>query len=234
MLRRAVVRASADAGLKPASSAEASLRAVTGCEYDLCQAFRQDQDESPGERRLCRRTVLRTMYGERSRCLQLTSVQVRLRRSEEKCARCRALSAPAVCALRWPFGRMEDVPCGTDVMTPTYSCAIRTSTPSERSSDAPPSRKSQTRAARRRCQCPKARPSAGSKRSEEHWRRRARREHQRRDGAGREFLRAECDVLAGNMAMRADPISERITDCFFPANLDTIMCTRAARSSGTC
>jgi hypothetical protein len=45
MLRRADVRASADAGLKPASAAEASLRAVTGCEYDLCQAFKQDQDE---------------------------------------------------------------------------------------------------------------------------------------------------------------------------------------------
>ncbi len=34
--------------------------------------------------------------------------------------------------------------------------------------EAPASRKSQDRAARRRCQCPKARPSPGSKRSAEH------------------------------------------------------------------
>ena len=123
---------------------------------------------SLGERRLCRRMVLRTMHGERSRCSQLTNEQIRLRRSEEKCARCRALWAPAGCALRWPLGRTEDVPCGTDVMTSTYSCAIRPSTPSERPSHEPPSRKSQTRAARRRRQCPKARRPAGSKRSAEH------------------------------------------------------------------
>jgi hypothetical protein len=66
------------------------------------------------------------------------------------------------------LGANGDVPCGTDVMTSTYSCAIRASTPSERPSHEPPSRKSQTCAARRRRQCPKARPSAGSKRSEEH------------------------------------------------------------------
>lgn len=77
------------------------------------------------------------------------------------------MGAPAGCALRCPSGRTEDVPCGTDVMTPTYSCAIRRSTPSERPSHEPPSRKSQTRAARSRRQRPKARPSAGSKRSEE-------------------------------------------------------------------
>ena len=41
------------------------------------------QDGSPGERRLCRRTVLPTMHCERSRCAQLTSVQIRLRGSEE-------------------------------------------------------------------------------------------------------------------------------------------------------
>jgi hypothetical protein len=42
-------------------------------------------------------------------------------------------------------------------MTPTYSCAIRASTPSERTSHEPPSRKSQRHAARRRRQCPQAR-----------------------------------------------------------------------------
>jgi hypothetical protein len=46
--RRADVRVSADAGLEPASSAEALLRAVTGCEYDLCQAFRLARGEDPG------------------------------------------------------------------------------------------------------------------------------------------------------------------------------------------
>ncbi len=101
------------------------------------------------------------------------------------------------------------MPCGTDVMTPTYSCAIRRSTPSERPSHEPPSRKSQTRAARRRRQRPKARPSAGSKRSEERWRRRARRQDQRRDGVRREIRLTACDVLPGKIAtsepdLRAD------------------------------
>src|SRR5690242_10008522 len=87
---------SADAGLKPASSAEALLRAVTGCEYDLCQAFRLARAEASGERYLCRRTVLRTVHCERSRCSGLTYVQVRLRRSEEN-----ALDAV-------PYGRRPD------------------------------------------------------------------------------------------------------------------------------
>jgi hypothetical protein len=145
------------------------------CEDDLLSSVQTRSGRvSPGERRLCPRTVLKTMRGKRSRCVQLTyarSNRPRRRcwsrwRSEE-CARCRALWAPAGCALRLPLGRTEDVPCGTDVMTPTYSCAIRTST-SERPSHEPPSRKSQARAARRRRQCPKARRPAGSKRSGEH------------------------------------------------------------------
>jgi hypothetical protein len=44
---RADVRASADAGLKPASSAEALLRAVTGCGYDLCRAFKRTRNDDP-------------------------------------------------------------------------------------------------------------------------------------------------------------------------------------------
>ena len=32
--------------------------------------------------------------------------------------------AAAGCALRRPLGRTEGVPCGTDVMMPTYACAI--------------------------------------------------------------------------------------------------------------
>lgn len=100
------------------------------------------------------------MHGKRSRWSQLTSEQVRLRRSEENALDAVPLWAPAGCALRWPLGRTEDVPCGTDVMTPTYSCAIRTSTPSERPSHDPPSRKSQIRAARRRRQCPQG-PAPG-------------------------------------------------------------------------
>jgi hypothetical protein len=43
----------------------------------------------------------------------------------------------------------------------------------------------------------------------------------------------KCDVLPGKMATRADPICERITDCFVPANSNMIMCTQAVRSSGT-
>ena len=92
---------------------------------------------------------------------------LRLRRSEG-CARCRALWAPTGCALRWPLRRTEDVPCGTDVMTATYARAISSSSSFDPSARRPPSRKCLRRAARRRRQCPKARPSAGSKRSEEH------------------------------------------------------------------
>jgi hypothetical protein len=33
----------------------------------------------------------------------------------------------------WPLGRTEQVPCGTDVMTPTYACAIPPSTSFEQS-----------------------------------------------------------------------------------------------------
>jgi len=44
------------------------------------------------------------------------------------CARCRALWAPAECALRRPCRRTEGVPCGTDVMMSTYACAISAST----------------------------------------------------------------------------------------------------------
>jgi hypothetical protein len=89
-------------------------------------------------------------------------------RCGEESARCCALRTPTGCALRWPLRRTEGVPCGTGVMTPPYACAMRASTTSAWSSCGRPSRKSPRRAARRRRQCPKARPPAGSKRSEEH------------------------------------------------------------------
>jgi hypothetical protein len=84
------------------------------------------------------------------------------------CARCRALWAPAEYALRWPCRRTEGVPCGTDVMRPTYAWVIPASTSFVQSTEWRPSRNCLIRAARRRRQCPKARPSAGSKRSGEH------------------------------------------------------------------
>ena len=71
-----------------------------------------------------RRVILRMMRRERYRGSQLN------RRADElfgrrasvcdfgDCARCRALWAPTGCALRWPFGRTEEVPCGSDVITP--------------------------------------------------------------------------------------------------------------------
>jgi len=37
------------------------------------------------------------------------------------------LWAPAECALRWPWRRTEEVPCGTDVMMSTYAHTISTS-----------------------------------------------------------------------------------------------------------
>jgi hypothetical protein len=142
------------------------LRAVTGCGYDLCQAFKRARN--PGERRLCQRMVLRTMRGERSRCSQLTSVQVRLRRREEDAHDAVPCGRRPDARSAGPWGERRMCRAALTVMTPTYSCAIRASTPSERPSHEPPSRKSQRRAARRRRQCPHAPPAAGSKRSEEH------------------------------------------------------------------
>ena len=81
-----------------------------------------------------RRVILRMMRRERYRGSQLN------RRGDEPLsvvvhqsavfggARCRALWAPTGCALRWPLGRMEGVPWGTETMTPTYACAIPAST----------------------------------------------------------------------------------------------------------
>ena len=75
-----------------------------------------------------RRMILRMMRRERRRESQLNrrgdeplSVVVRQSAMFRGCARCRALWAPARCALRWPLRRTEEVPCGTDVMKPTYA-----------------------------------------------------------------------------------------------------------------
>jgi hypothetical protein len=81
----------------------------------------------------------------------------------------------------------EGVPWGTDAIRQDTPAQIRRqlafSAPAE-PSETCPSRNSPSRAARRRRQCPQARPCAGSKRSEEHCRRRARHETPTRDGAG--------------------------------------------------
>lgn len=106
-------------------------------------------------------------------------------RCREGCAPNRALGRSAECALRRPLWRIGGVLCGTDGMRSTYARARSSSTwlcawcaSSDRSTVA----SLPNRAARRRRPCPKAWPAAGSKRSGEHGRRRARRQHHRRDG----------------------------------------------------
>ena len=124
-----------------------------------------------------RRVILRMMRRERSRGSQVICVPTTVLGSRATDCDVLRIALDAVpCGRRpdarsvgrWPLRRMEGVPCGTDAMTPTYARAISSSSSFERSARPPPSRNCLTRAARRRRQCPKARPSAGSKRSEEH------------------------------------------------------------------
>lgn len=136
--RRADVRVSADAGLKPASSRRSSAPSGDDREWfdRLLRSVRPGQRNATGERIPfaardpeddARREVTRlavhvacrpTVVGRRATDCDAV----------EDCARCRALWAPTGCALRWPLRRTEEVPCGTDVMTLTYACAIRAST----------------------------------------------------------------------------------------------------------
>jgi hypothetical protein len=145
------------------------------CRHDRLSSVQTGQGSVPGERCLsvahgrendAPREV--TMFTDHMRAAHQPFSKVRRLRRGEGCARCRALWAPTGCALRWPLRRTEDVPCGTDVMTATYARAISSSSSFDPSARRPPSRKCLRRAARTRRQCPKARRSAGSKRSEEH------------------------------------------------------------------
>jgi len=92
------------------------------------------------------RVILRMTRSERDRgCSSIDANELRFVVVHHSaifwgCARCRALWAPAECALRRPCRRTEGVPCGTDVMMSTYACAIPASTIFEWSTGCRPSR----------------------------------------------------------------------------------------------
>ena|SRR5438309_3756775 len=145
----APVRVSADAGLKPASSRRSyALRGDDREWFD-----RPLRSVDPAHRGAAGERILLAPYDpEDDTPREVTRFAVhecadRPSRSSDNglryvriCARCRALWAPAGCALRWPWRRTEGVPCGTDVMKPTYACAISSSTSFEQSTRWQPSR----------------------------------------------------------------------------------------------
>ena len=126
----------------PASSAGAVLRAATVTSMTRPSVERSDRTRArsrPGER--CLVAARGPENATPREAMKFAAYGVQINRSRwscnrlrccEGCAPNRALGASAECALRMPLWRTGGVPCGTDVMSPTYARAMFASTSFER------------------------------------------------------------------------------------------------------